>query len=127
MESILLGEMEARFAGIIWDAAPVSSGALVTMCAERLGWKKSTTYTMLKRLCGKGLFANVNGTVTTLLTKAEVSAVQSESFVDKNFEGSLPRFLTAFTSRKKLDAAELDEIARLIAAYREAEAGEAHE
>jgi len=125
MESIVLGEMEARFADIIWNTTPVSSGALVTLCAEQLGWKKSTTYTMLKRLCDKGLFANTNSTVTTLLTKEDVAALQSESFVAKNFEGSLPRFLTAFASRKKLNTADLDELTRLIAAYREAgESGE---
>jgi len=119
MDSIILGEMEARFAGIIWGNAPVSSGVLVTLCADTLGWKKSTTYTMLKRLCDKGLFQNSNGTVSTVLTKADFAALQSESFVEKTFDGSLPRFLTAFASRKKLDAAEIDEIARLIAAYRE--------
>ena len=127
MESIILGEMEARFAGIIWETAPVSSGMLVSLCAARLGWKKSTTYTMLKRLCDKGLFVNTKGTVTTLMSRAEVAAVQSASFVEKNFEGSLPLFLAAFASRKKLNTAELDELARLIAAYRRAGAGGARE
>lgn len=118
MNSITLGEMEARFADMIWESAPVSSGTLVKLCAEKLGWKKSTSYTMLKRLCDKGLFKNDGGTVTPLVTKREYEAMRSESFIDDNFGGSLPRFVAAFTTRKRLDESEIEELERLIAGYR---------
>ena len=124
MQYPALGKMEAHFADIIWNAAPISSGALVTLCAEELGWKKSTTYTMLKRLCNKGLFQNENGVVTALVSRQAFEAQQSEAFVDKTFAGSLPRFLAAFSTRKKLTAAQIEELERLIAAHRQEDSDE---
>lgn len=113
-----LGEMEGRFAEIIWQNAPLPSGELVKLCQERLGWKKSTTYTMLRRLCAKGLFINQGGQVQALLSQADFQARQSEDFLAQNFAGSLPRFLTAFCSRQKLSAADVQELEQLIAQSR---------
>ena len=119
MKQYKLGEMETAFAEIIWDNAPVTSGELVKQCEEKLDWKKSTTYTMLKRLCQREIFENDNGTVKVLITKEEFKAAQSEEFVEENFGGSLPMFLTAFTKRNKLSAKEIEEIKNLIDNYKE--------
>ncbi|MBR5342290.1 MAG: BlaI/MecI/CopY family transcriptional regulator [Oscillospiraceae bacterium] len=119
MEERKLGAVEARFADLIWDNAPLSSTALVKLCAKELDWKKSTTYTVLKKLCERGMFQNTDGTVTALVTREEYAAAQSERFVSETFAGSLPAFLAAFTSRKPLSADELDEIQKMIDAYRE--------
>ena len=119
MEDKKLGAVEARFADLIWDNAPINSTALVRLCASELGWKKSTTYTVLKKLCERGIFQNAGGTVTALVTRQEFAAAQSERFVAETFSGSLPAFLAAFASRKPLTAGEVDEIQRLIDAYRE--------
>lgn len=119
MEKYKLGEMENAFAEIIWKNAPVTSGELVKICEKELGWKKSTTYTMLKRLCQRELFENDNGTVKVLVTKEEFKAAQSEEFVNETFGGSLPMFLTAFTKRNKLSVKEIEEIKNLIDNYRE--------
>ena len=97
-----LGKMEARFAELIWRNAPISSGELVKLCQRELEWKKSTTYTMLRRLCQRDIFENREGTVVSLLTREEVLAQQSESFLEETFQGSLPQFLAAFTARKPL-------------------------
>lgn len=110
MDDLHLGAVEARFADLIWKYEPLSSRALVALCGEELGWKKSTTYTVLKRLCDKGIFQNENGTVTSRMTKEEYAAAQSEKFVADTFGGSLPAFLAAFTKRKKLSETELAEI-----------------
>ncbi|MBQ4617990.1 MAG: BlaI/MecI/CopY family transcriptional regulator [Clostridia bacterium] len=109
-----LGAVEGRFASLIWEQEPLSSGALVKLCEQELGWKKSTTYTVLKKLCDKGLFQNQNGTVTSKLSKEEFLAVQSEQFVSDTFDGSLPAFVAAFSSRKTLSEAELEELHRMI-------------
>ena len=114
MDDLHLGAVEARFADLIWKYEPLSSRALVALCGEELGWKKSTTYTVLKRLCGKGIFQNENGTVTSRMTKEEYAAAQSEKFVEDTFGGSLPAFLAAFTKRKKLSETELAEIQDMI-------------
>ena len=119
MEELRLGAVESQFADIIWNEEPVSSGELVKVCEKELGWKKSTTYTMLKRLCERGIFQNEKGTVTALMTKAEFSAAQSEKFVEDTFEGSLPAFFAAFTTRKKLSKEEIDEIRQMIDSYGE--------
>ena len=119
MEKFKLGEMETTFAEIIWDNAPVASGTLVKICEEKLEWKKSTTYTMLKRLCQRELFENDNGMVKVIVTKEEFKAAQSEEFVQQIFGGSLPMFLTAFARRKKLSAKEIEEIKNLIENYKE--------
>ena len=102
MEEMRLGAIESRFADIIWENEPVSSGELVKICERELSWKKSTTYTVLKKLCEKGIFQNERGTVTSLISKEELNSRQSEKFLEDNFGGSLPAFVAAFTKRKKL-------------------------
>ncbi|MBR5094133.1 MAG: BlaI/MecI/CopY family transcriptional regulator [Oscillospiraceae bacterium] len=119
MEDKRLGAVESRFADIIWDNAPLSSAELVRLCAKELDWKKSTTYTVLKKLCERGIFQNVDGTVSPRISRAEFNAAQSERFVEETFAGSLPAFLAAFASRKPLSARELDEIQEMIDGYRE--------
>lgn len=114
MDDLHLGAVEARFADLIWKYEPLSSRALVALCGEELGWKKSTTYTVLKRLCDKGIFQNENGTVTSRMTKEEYAAAQSEKFLEDTFGGSLPAFLAAFTRRKKLSETELAEVQDII-------------
>jgi predicted transcriptional regulator len=114
MDECKLGAMETKFAELIWMNAPISSGDLVKLCEKALTWKKSTTYTMLRRLCDRGIFENKGGLVSVLMTKQEFIALQSERFVEETFDGSLPRFLTAFTLRKKLTGQEIDELQRLI-------------
>lgn len=109
-----LGEIEARFADIIWQNEPLPSRRLAELAEEELGWKRSTTYTILKRLCGRGLFQNQGGTVSSRVSKAEFQALQSERFVEETFDGSLPTFLAAFSTRKKLSDAEIDELQRII-------------
>ena len=108
------GTVEMQFAEIIWKNEPVPSGKLVQIAAEELGWKKSTTYTMLRRLCARGIFENVDTVVRAKLSRAEFDAMQSENFVKKEFGGSLPKFIAAFTSRQKLSEAEIDELQKLI-------------
>jgi len=119
MTDYKLGEIEQRFAELIWTHEPVSSGELVKLSQEALDWKKSTTYTILRRLCQRGLFQNQDGIVTSLVSRAEFDAVQSERFVDETFAGSLPAFLAAFTRRKKLSEAEIAQLQQLIAAQKE--------
>ena len=106
--------VETRFADLIWSNEPITSGELVKLSEKELSWKKSTTYTILRRLCERGIFQNVNGTVSSLISKDEFNAAQSEKFVDETFDGSLPKFLTAFTMRKKLSNEEIDELQRFI-------------
>lgn len=119
MDNKNLGAVEEAFAEIIWENEPIPSGELVKKCFEKLQWKKSTTYTVLKKLCEKGLFKNENSTVTAIIKKEEYYAIQSERFVDKTFEGSLPAFIAAFTTRKALSEKEINQIKQLIDSYRE--------
>lgn len=114
MADTRLGAVETRFADLIWAHEPLSSGELVKLCQQELHWKKSTTYTVLRRLCERGLFRNDGGTVTSLLSKEQFSAMQSEQFVEETFEGSLPRFLAAFSTRRKLSDEEIDALQALI-------------
>ena len=114
MDDMKLGAIESRFAGMIWDHEPIPSGELVKLCAQELSWKKSTTYTVLRKLCDRGIFQNQDGIVTSLISKREFYAVQSEQFVEETFSGSLPAFLAAFTTRKKLSEAEINELQELI-------------
>lgn len=114
MADMRLGVVETRFADLIWGREPISSGELVKLCEQALGWKKSTTYTVLRRLCQRGLFLNRNGMVTSLMSKDEFYAMQSEKFVEDTFEGSLPRFLAAFSTRKKLSDDEINQLQKLI-------------
>ena len=114
MDDKKLGAVEARFADLIWQHAPIRSGELVKLCERELTWKKPTTYTVLRRLCQRGIFQNEDGIVTALISREEFYAMQSERFVEETFRGSLPSFLAAFTRRRSLSAAEIDEIRRLI-------------
>ena len=114
MDTYKMGAVETRFAEIIWKHEPLTSGELVKLCAGELEWKKSTTYTVLKKLCGHGIFQNENGVVTSRLSREEYGAVQSEKFVEDTFAGSLPAFIAAFTARKALSEAEAAEIRRMI-------------
>ncbi len=114
-----LGEVEARFADLIWQNEPITSAALVKLCEERLQWKKSTTYTVLKRLCTKGIFQNQQGIVTSTISKTDFCAAQSEQFVEKTFDGSLPAFLAAFTARKRLTPEEVRQLRKMVAEYAE--------
>ena len=119
MDDKKLGLVESKFADIIWHSEPVSSGELVKLCERELTWKKPTTYTVLRRLCDRGIFQNEGGTVTSLISREEFYALQSERFVEETFSGSLPSFLAAFTRRRSLSAAEIEEIRRMIDAYGE--------
>lgn len=114
-----LTDMEGKFADIIWANEPTPSGNLVKMCEKELSWKKSTTYTMLKRLETKGVFKNENGIVSAVIKKDDFYAEQSKLFVEETFEGSLPKFLAAFTSRKKLSNKEICELQKLIDEHKE--------
>lgn len=119
MKDITLGSQESRFADMIWQNEPISSTELARLCLSELGWKKSTTYTVLKRLCDKGLFVNREGLVSSLISRQEFYSMQSERFVEDNFAGSLPTFLAAFTSRKKLSPSEVAQLKELVAKYEE--------
>ena len=114
MEQLKLGAVEARFADIVWEHAPLTSGQLVKLCEQELNWKKSTTYTVLKKLCERGLFENNGGTVTACLTREAFYGKQSEAFVEESFHGSLPAFIAAFTKQRKLTAKEVAEIRSMI-------------
>ena len=114
MDDMRLGAVESRFAEIIWQNEPLSSGELVKLCLKELNWKKSTTYTVLKKLCDRGIFVNQDGSVRSLISKNDFFAMQSEKFVEETFDGSLPMFIAAFTKRKSLTDEEIAEIKRMI-------------
>ena len=109
-----LGMIESRFADLIWQHAPIPTGELVALCQKELEWKRTTTYTVLKRLSERGLFENRQGTVVALIPREEFYARQTESFVEESFGGSLPAFFVAFGSRKKLTDKEIEELHKLI-------------
>ncbi len=117
MDDTKLGPVEARFADIIWDHAPLTSGELVQLCQEQLEWKKSTTYTVLKKLCQRGLFRNENGAVTPLVSRREFYTRQSQRFVDETFDGSLPAFIAAFAAGGRLSNQDLEDIRRMLDAF----------
>ncbi|MBO5981976.1 MAG: BlaI/MecI/CopY family transcriptional regulator [Clostridia bacterium] len=119
MNEIQLGVIESKFADIIWENEPLSSSALVKLCEERLTWKKSTTFTVLRRLCDKGLFKNEKGVVSSLISKQDFYSLQSERFVEDTFDGSLPAFIAAFTARKKLSKEEILLLRNMIDEYKE--------
>ena len=114
MRDMKLGAIETRFAEIIWANAPLTTNQLIKLCADELEWKRTTTYTVLKKLCEKGIFKTENSLVTVVISRQEFEGMQSEQFVEETFKGSLPAFLTAFNSRKKLSDQEIDEIQKLI-------------
>ena len=117
MEQLKLCDSDYRFMCVVWDHAPVNSGDLVKLCNDALGWKKSTTYTTIKKLSEKGYIKNEDAVVSVLIEKERVQADESNYFVDRTFEGSLPGFLTAFLGGKKLSSEEADEIRKLIDEY----------
>ena len=112
-----LGAVETRFAELIWANEPLPSGALVKLCEKELNWKKPTTYTVLRKLCEKGLFENVDGTVRVKITREQFYAQMSEQVLEEGFSGSLPSFIAAFTARKPLSGDEADEILKMIEAF----------
>ena len=118
MAAYKLGEIETIFADIIWNNEPITTRRLTEMAEQRLKWKRTTTYTILKRLCDRLLFQNDAGTVTSLVSREEFYARQSEMFVEETFHGSLPAFLAAFGSRKKLSDSEIDELQKVIDSMR---------
>lgn len=114
MEYRRLCESDYRFMNVIWDHEPINSTQLVAVCREELGWKKSTTYTMLKKMCEKGLAKNEETIVTSCVPKKEVQAAESETFVEQTFNGSLPNFLVCFLGGKTISEQEADELKSLI-------------
>lgn len=119
MADLQMGPIESRFADIIWENEPVSTTELVARSEEAFGWKKTTTYTVLKRLCEKGIFQTAKGTVTSLMSRQEFYSVRSENFVKETFDGSLPAFFAAFTARKSLTPEEIAELRDMIDSYGE--------
>ena len=118
MDEMKLGVVESQFAQIVWDNEPLSSGELVKLCEKLLQWKKSTTYTVLKKLCERGFFVNDNGTVTSLISREEYDSLRSEKFVEDAFEGSLPAFIAAFTKHQEISDSEIDALQQMIDRYR---------
>ena len=117
MSDLQMGTIETRFAEIIWNNEPISSTELAKKAEAELQWKKTTSYTVLKRLCDKGIFQNVKGTVTSVISREDFVSLQSEKFVDETFSGSLPAFLAAFTKRKTLTSEEISELRRMVEEY----------
>jgi len=118
MKSIELAAVQERFADIVWANEPISSGDLVKVCEKELNWKKPTTYTVLRKLCEKGLLQNVDGIVSSRISKEEFYSAKSEQIIEDSYEGSLPAFIAAFTSHKKLSKKEVDEIQKMIDAFK---------
>ena len=119
MEDYKLGVVESKFANLIWQHEPLPSRELVALCQKELNWKKPTTYTVLRKLCERGLFQNANGMVTSLVSREEFYALQSEKFVEETFCGALPAFFAALTNRKNISPEERAQIRRLIDSYEE--------
>lgn len=118
MENYQLGVIEKKFAEIVWDSAPLSARELVGICQEALNWKRTTTYTVLKKFCNRGFFQLENGMVTVLVSREEFASRQSERFVEENFHGSLPAMVVAFGTQKKLSEKEIDEMQKIIDSMR---------
>ena len=114
MSELRMGVVEAKFADIIWEHEPVTTSELIKLSEQTLNWKRTTTYTVLRRLCERGIFQTENRTVTSLMSRQEFYSMQSERFVEDTFEGSLPSFLAAFTARKSLTPEEIREIQKII-------------
>ena len=118
-EQLKLCESEYRFADIVWENEPMGSGELVRLCAERLGWKKSTTYTVLKKLCERKILKNENSVVSAIIKQEQVRRFESEQIISRTFGGSLPQFITAFMGNKKLTKGQADRLKKLIDSFRE--------
>lgn len=119
MKEYKLAEGEARFAELIWQREPISSPELVKLCEKEFQWKKSTTYTVLKKLCERGIFQNERAVVTSVISKEEFYSFKSRKFVEESFGGSIPKFLTAFMSGKKLTAEQAEEIKSIIDSFKD--------
>lgn len=119
MEDYKLCESEYRFALIVWEKEPLNSGELVSICQQQLGWKKSTTYTVLKKLCDKGILKNENAVVSSVVKQQQVQSYESEQFINRTFAGSLPQFIAAFMNDRKLSPKEVDELKNLIDQFKE--------
>ncbi len=118
METPKIFESEYRFCLILWEHEPIRSTELVKLCRDRLGWKSTTTYTVIKRLSERGVVKNENSVVTSLVTKEEVQAAEVSEMVEKTFEGSLPAFVAAFTKHEKITDREIDEVQAMIDRFR---------
>lgn len=121
MDTPKVFESEYRFCLILWEHEPVKSSELVNLCKEQLGWKPTTTYTVIKRLSERGVLKNENTIVTSLVSKDEVQASEINEMVEKTFEGSLPAFIAAFTKHQKISEKEIDEVQRMIDRFRKGE------
>lgn len=121
MDTPKIFESEYRFCLILWEHEPIKSSELVRLCSEQLGWKPTTTYTVIKRLSERGVLKNENTVVTALVTKDEVQAAEIDELMEKKFEGSLPAFIAAFTKHQRLSQRDVDEIQRMIDRYRRGE------
>lgn len=117
MGTVKIAEVEYKFVELIWAQEPIASGDLVRLCEKELNWKKSTTYTVLRRLCDRGVLRNDDAIVTSLISKEEYMGLCSEQFVEETFDGSLPQFLAAFMKRKKLNKKQINEIQQMIDEY----------
>ena len=121
MNEFELGAIQERFADIVWAHEPIASGELAKICEKELGWKRPTTYTVLRKLCEKGLLQNKDGIVTSLVLREKFYSAKSRQIIEESYQGSLPAFIAAFTSRNKLSAAEADEIQKMIDEFRKGE------
>lgn len=119
MKDYKLAEGEMRFAEVVWDNEPIKSGDLVKRCEEEFNWKKSTTYTVLKKLCLRGILQNNDSIVTSIISKEEYFKFKSQEFVKDTFNGSLPKFLAAFIGNKKLSKNQVEELKKIIDEYEE--------
>ena len=119
MHDYQMGLAESRFADMIWEQEPTTAAELAKLGAEQLQWKKTTCYTVLKRLCDKGIFRNEGGAVSSVLSRAEFYGKKSEQFVEESFQGSLPSFLAAFSSQKRLSAEDVAQLRRMIEEFEE--------
>ncbi len=121
MDTPKVFESEYRFCLILWEHEPIKSSELVNLCKEQLGWKPTTTYTVIKRLSERGVLKNENTIVSSLVSKDEVQASEINEMVEKTFEGSLPAFIAAFTKHQKISEKEIDEVQKMIDRFRKGE------
>lgn len=121
METPKVFESEYRFCLILWENEPINSTKLAKLCNEKLGWSRTTTYTVIRRLSDRGVVKNENAVVTSLVSKDQVQAAEIDELVEKTFQGSIPAFIAAFTKRKKLSGEEVEEIRRMMDRYEDGE------
>ncbi len=124
METPKVFESEYRFCLILWENEPINSTKLARLCNERLGWSRTTTYTVIRRLSDRGIVKNENAMVTSLVSKDEVQAAEIDELVEKTFQGSMPAFIAAFTRRRKLSGEEVAEIRRMLDRYEDGDSTE---